>query len=98
MDFTQVSTDYKKFERRVIWHEYNYRKTDQNEREKPVIRVEKTNMPKNKVVPEGLIVFLNAVKSEIFDPRNRNKESCNIPVAEVNALKELIQLQKKEKS
>ena len=38
--------------------------------------------------------FLNAVKSELTDPRNRNKEACNLPVDELNALKEFIKLQK----
>ena len=54
-------------------------------------------MPKNYTVPEGLKVFLNSVKSELTDPRNRNKEECNLPVDEINALKQLIQLQKDRK-
>ena len=54
----------------------------------------KTNMPKNYNVPEGLKVYLNSMKSEITDPKNRNKEECNLPVDEINALKQLIQLQK----
>jgi hypothetical protein len=51
-------------------------------------------MPKNYTVPEGLKVYLNSVKSEITDPKNRNKAECNLPVDEINALKQLIQLQK----
>ena len=44
--------------------------------------------------PEGLRTFLNAVKSDLLDPRNRNKEDCNLPIDELNALKDLINLQK----
>ena len=54
-------------------------------------------MPKNNSVPEGLKVFLSSIKSEITDPRNQNEEKCNIPIDEINALKELIQLQKDRK-
>ena len=32
-----------------------------------------------------------------MDPRNRNKVICNLPVAEIEALKELIQLQRDRK-
>jgi hypothetical protein len=39
-------------------------------------------------------VFLNAVKSEIEDPGNRNKSCPNLPSDELIALSELIQLQK----
>ena len=63
----------------------------------PYFPPKKTNMPKNYVPPEDLKMFLNSVKSELTDPRNRNKEECNLPVDEVNALKELIQLQKDRK-
>ena len=53
-------------------------------------------MPKNHSVPEGLKMFLNAIKSDLCDPRNRNKEECNLPQDELNALKELISLQKEK--
>ena len=29
-----------------------------------------------------------------MDPKNRNKEECNLPVEEIGALKELIKLQR----
>ena len=51
-------------------------------------------MPQNYNTPQGLKTFLGAVKSEIMDHRNRNQISCNIPPDEIEALKELIQLQK----
>ena len=98
LDFTQVLTDFKKFERSAIWHEFWYgRHMDEEVRKEPIFPTHKTNMPKNYAVPEGLKVFLNSVKSELTDPRNRNKEECNLPVDEINALKQLIQLQKDRK-
>ena len=98
LDLTQVLTDYKRFERSAIWHEFWYGKeNDEEERKDPIFPTHKTNMPKNYTVPEGLKVFLNSVKSELTDPRNRNKEECNLPVDEINALKQLIQLQKDRK-
>ena len=51
-------------------------------------------MPKIYVVPEGLRTFLNSVKSEVCDPRNRNAADCNLPINELMTLKDLIQLQK----
>ena len=38
--------------------------------------------------------MLNAIRSEIMDPWNRNQEKCKLPQEEPNALKELIKLQK----
>ena len=37
------------------------------------------------------------MKSEIIDPKNRNKVNCNLPPDEMVALKELIRLQKERK-
>ena len=37
---------------------------------------------------------MGAVKSELNDPKNRNKAGCNIPKELIVALKELIKLQK----
>jgi hypothetical protein len=54
-------------------------------------------MPKNYSSPEGLKMFLGAVKSDLIDPRNRNREECNLPQDELNALKDLINLQKDRK-
>ena len=49
-------------------------------------------------MPNDVNVFLNSVKSEIFDYKNRNKGKCNIPSGEKEALGELIKLQKQEKT
>ena len=54
------------------------------------------NLPKNYTVPEGLKTFLSSIKSEIGDPRNRNTESCNLPIDEQEALKTLSRLQKEK--
>ena len=37
---------------------------------------------------------MNATRSEIIDPKNRNEEKCNLPNDEIEALKELIRLQR----
>ena len=87
-------TDFKRFERSTIWFEYWYGRDSDHERENPIFKTEKNNMPKNYTPPEGLRVFLSSLKSEINDPKNRNREHCNLPTDELNALKELINLQK----
>ena len=51
-------------------------------------------MQKNHSTPQGLKTFLSAIKSEIMDQKNRNEEVCNLPVEEIQALKELIKLQR----
>ena len=48
-------------------------------------------------MPDGLKKFLASVESEIQDPRNRNSVDCNIPEDEMEALKELVKLQKERK-
>ena len=47
-------------------------------------------MPTNNNVPEDLKVFQKSIQ----DPRNRNREICNLPADEINALQDIIQLQK----
>ena len=94
LDVTQILVDYRKFERSVIWHEFWFGKENDQEYQKPIFRKQKTNMPKNHTTPKGLQMYLNAIKSEILDPRNRNSSVCNIPEAEVQALQTLIKLQR----
>ena len=93
LDLTQVLVDFRKFERSAIWHEFWFG-NEQNNPNPPIFKSKKKNMPKNYTVPEGLKVFLNAVKSEILDPRNRNRAKCNLPDDEMQSLKTLIKLQK----
>ena len=94
LDLTQVLVDYKKFERSTIWHEFWYGREQDSERKVPIFKTNKSNLPKNYTVPEGLRTFLGAIKSEILDPRNRNKVDCNLPQAEIQAIKSLIKLQR----
>ena len=54
-------------------------------------------MPKNYSVLEGLKIFLSSIKSEIQDPRNRNQALPNISDDEMEAMKQLIQLQRERK-
>ena len=93
LDITQVRVDYKRFKRAAIWQEFNNGSVFQMP-EKPIFKVLKTNLPKNHIVPEGLKTFLNAVESDIMDPRNRNHIESNLPTDEIEALKILIKLQK----
>ena len=95
LDTTQVFVDFKKFERSVIWHEFWHGSEQQEDnRTIPIFKLQKTNMPKNYSVPEDLKIFLKSIKSELQDPRNRNRETCNLPLDKLNALKDIIQLQK----
>lgn len=94
MDLTQVLVDFKRFERTLIWQEFWHGRDQTEERKEPIFKNKKRNMPKNYISPQGLQTFIGAVKSEIMDPLNRNKIPCNIPIEEVNALKELIKLQR----
>ena len=59
-----------------------------------MFKTHKTSMPKNHTTPKSLLMYLNAIKSELLDPRNRNKSECNIPPGEVLALKTLVRLQR----
>ena len=38
--------------------------------------------------------MLSSIRSEIMDPRNRNKENPNLPPGEIIALKELVRIQR----
>ena len=95
LDITQTLADFRKYERADIWHEYHYGKEKNNKEPNDIIfREEKTSLPKNYSIPEGLKVFLSAIKSEIQDPRNRNSVPNNLPEDEVQALKDIIRLQR----
>ena len=97
LDITQVLVDFRKFERSVIWKEFWHKKETENEPKEKIFKTEKTNMPRDHKTPEGLKTFLGAVKSDFMDPRNRNQTKCNLPVEELNALKELVKLEKQRK-
>ena len=63
----------------------------------PYSKRKKHNFPRNHRAPKSLSDFLAAVKSDIVDPKNRNKVESNIPDDEKEALKELIRLQRERK-
>ena len=96
LDITQVLVDYRRFERSMIWKEFFYGK-DTGPYEPPIFKSKKTNMPKNYNVPNGLKTYLGAVRSELVDPKNRNKVQSNLPKEEAEALKDLVKLQKERK-
>ena len=94
MDLTQVLVDFKRFERSAIWHEFWYGKEKNQNYKPPIFKKQKRNYPKNYSSPQELKNCLSAIKSEIMDPRNRNRSECNLPTEELSALKELIRLQR----
>jgi len=97
LDITEVLVDFKSFERRTLWKEFFHNKDSEETHKEQIFKSKKTNLPKNHPTPQGLKTFLGSVKSEILDPRNRNREECNIPSDEIQALKELISLQRERK-
>ena len=94
LDITQVLSDFKRFERSMIWKEFFYDKENIAEYKPPIFKSKKTNLPKNYKIPEELKIFLGAVKSEIIDPKNRNKHKCNISPDLLKALLQLVKLQR----
>ena len=63
----------------------------------PICKKKKSNLPKTHTVPNGLKTHLEAVKSEIRDPKNRCQFKSNLPKEESEALKDLVKLQKERK-
>ena len=94
LDITEVLVDFNRYARAILWHEYWHGKDEDTEYIKPVFKHKKNNLPKNYTSPSGLKTFLNSIKSEIMDPRNRNEEKCNLPQEEIIALKHLVKLQR----
>ena len=95
---TQVLVDLKQFERTIIWKEFWHGKEDQyNPSEEKIFKVKKSNLPKNYATPIGVKNFLAAVKSEITDPKNRNKVNMNLTAEEIKAMTYLIELQKERR-
>ena len=96
LDITQLLVEYKKFERWAIWTEFWFGREVQD-KETKLFKTEKTNRPKNYTTPEDLKVFLNSVRSDFMDPRNRNSIPNNLPNDELEALKHLQKLQRDRK-
>ena len=79
LDITQILVDNKKYERSLVWHEFWFGREDADTTyNPPMFKTNKTNFPKNHTIPEGLKVMIGAIKSEIVDPMNRNKVTCNL--------------------
>ena len=94
MDTTQVLTDLKQFEWPKNWTEFHHGEEKQDGDYDQPFKKNKTNLPQNYTVPDDLKIYLNAIRSEVSDPRNRTFEECNLPHDELAALKELARLQK----
>ena len=59
LDITEVLTDFRRFERRVIWKEFWFNKETTVEKALPIFKQKKTNMPKDHQTPKALKVLLN---------------------------------------
>ena len=92
LDLTQILTDFKRFERTIIWKEFWYGRETDYTRKAPIFKSKKNNLPKNYTTPKNLKYFLAAIKSELLDPKNRNKVKCNLLDNELKAILELVQL------
>ena len=98
LNLTQVLADLSKFERTMVWIEFFHDKDDDDDYSgPPLFKEQKTNMPKDHNTPQGLKTFINSVRSELLDPKSRNRQRPNLPPEELNGLKEIIQLQKEKK-
>ena len=97
LDITQILVDFNRFARSAIWQEYWHERESENQLNKPIFKKKKNNLPKNHTTPAGLKTFLNSIKSEIMDPRNRDEAKCNLEPDELEALTKLIQLQRERK-
>jgi hypothetical protein len=97
LDLTQVLVDFRYFERTMIWKEFWFGREGANTLGPQIFKKKKSNLPRNYKTPNSLKTFLGAVKSELTDPENRNPAKCNLPQEEINALKELISLQREHK-
>ena len=97
LDITQTLVEFKRFQRTMIWKEFWYGQNPDETYKPPIFKVTKTNLPKNHKTHNGLKTYLGEKKSEILDHQNRNKVKSNLPEDEIEALKELIVLQKDHK-
>ena len=63
----------------------------------PIFKTQKSNLPKNNKVLNELNTFINSVKAEIINPKNRLKVSCNQLGEEIAALRDLVKLEREKK-
>ena len=95
LNLTQVLVDFKRFERTMLWTEF-WSGQPKEEYKPPIFKSQKTNLPKKHLTPKALKDMLAATKSEIMDPKNRNKTRPNLPPGEMKALALLIYMQKQQ--
>ena len=78
LDITQILTDFRRFERTMVWVEF-WNGREQNEIYKPPIFKQKEhNFSRKYKTSRGLQDYRAAVKSEIIDPKNRNRVRINL--------------------
>ena len=94
VNVTELLIDMDKFVRKFLWREFFYDQPSDEKRKEPIVKNEKTNLPKKHKTPEKLKMFLHATTSDLLDTKTRNKVHNNLPPEELEALKQLIELQK----
>ena len=57
LDITQILTDFKRFERTMIWKEFWAGRDDSNQPKPPIFKQRKNNLPFKYNSPKGLIEF-----------------------------------------
>ena len=101
VDNTEIIADHSRFSRRMQWQEHFFGEEKQDYTPS-IFKQEKTNFPNQSLVPKPLQVFLNTVESNLQNRENWNKkhlnpEIKNLPQIELEALKNLAQLQKERR-
>ena len=94
LDITQILTEFKRFERTMVWNEFWYGHNIEEPYKPPLFKQRKSSFSRNHRPPKGLQDYLTAVKSELMDPKNRHQAKSNITEGEKEALKQLVKLQK----
>ena len=80
----------------MIWKEFWFDKEIDDNYKPPMFKSKKNNLPKNLKTPNVLKIYLGSIKSETMDPQNRNKVKSNISESEMEALKDLVRLQREQ--
>ena len=86
LDLTQTLTEFRRFERTMVWSEVWYGRDTEETYVPPIFKQKKSNFPRNYRAPRGLQDYLAAVRSEICDPKNRHKVDSNITEEEKDAI------------
>ena len=79
IDNTLVLTEFRRFERTILWNEFWKEKgnNEENKKTKSIFKILKNNFPNYKS-SESLKAFLNSIKSDLMDPLNRKKVAPNL--------------------